>query len=213
MSQPKRQGDRGRGVEPEPRPTPARVTPLTWQEMRERTVRTLVERTGEGIEEWNRRIAERDLPDETALRAWLAGEGVTGYPQMLLVMERFGYPDYLLATADELIDGQYQDRPQLRPILEAVVAAGHALGPVSVQARKTYVTLASPRRTFAVVKASTRQRVDLGLRIDGQRPGGRLQDGTRLGSSSVNLRIGLGSPGDLDDEALEALRRAYETNA
>jgi len=25
---------------------------------------------------------------------------------MLLVMERFGYPDFLLASADELIDGQ-----------------------------------------------------------------------------------------------------------
>ena len=31
-------------------------------------------------------------------------QGVTGYPAMLLVMERFGYPDYLQATADELIE-------------------------------------------------------------------------------------------------------------
>jgi hypothetical protein len=29
---------------------------------------------------------------------------VTGYAQQLLVMERFGYPDFLTVTADELID-------------------------------------------------------------------------------------------------------------
>jgi hypothetical protein len=28
-----------------------------------------------------------------------------------------GYPDFMTAESDELIDGQYADRPQLRPIL------------------------------------------------------------------------------------------------
>jgi hypothetical protein len=48
-------------------------------------------------------------------------EGVTGYPQNLPVFERFGYPVFLVATADELIDGHFVDRPHLRPILDAVV--------------------------------------------------------------------------------------------
>ena len=39
-------------------------------------------------------------------------------------MERFGYPDFLLATADELIEKQYADRPQLRPVYDAIIAAG-----------------------------------------------------------------------------------------
>jgi Domain of unknown function (DUF5655) len=194
------------------RPTATRA-PLTWREMHDRTVRMLVDRTGEGVEEWNRRIAELDPPDEASLRAWLNERGVTGYPQGLLVMERFGYPDFLLASADELIDGQYRDRPALRPVLEAILAAVQTLGPVSVQARKTYVSLVSPRRTFAVVKASTRQRVDLGLRIDGLSPGGRLEDGSRMANATINLRIGLFSPEDLDDEALGALRRAYLASA
>jgi hypothetical protein len=64
--------------------------PLTWQQMRERTVRSLVARTGEDVDAWNRRIAEHDFADETALRAWLGANGVTGYPQMLLMMERIG---------------------------------------------------------------------------------------------------------------------------
>jgi hypothetical protein len=30
------------------------------------------------------------------------------YAQALLVMERFGYPNFFRATADELINGQYR---------------------------------------------------------------------------------------------------------
>jgi hypothetical protein len=187
--------------------------PRTWQGMREWSAKLLRERTGEDVETWNQRIAERDFADEAALRSWLDEHGVTGYPQMLLVMERFGYPDFLLASADELLDGQYADRPDLRPVLDTVLAAALSLGPVTVQARKTYVSLVSPRRTFAIVKATTKRRVDLGLRLDSQHPEGRLQDGSRLGSSAVNLRIALASPADLDDEAVAWLRRAYEANS
>ena len=61
--------------------------------------------------------------DEASLRAWLSKKGVTGYPAMLLVMERFGYPDYLQASADDLIETQYADRPAMRAIYDAVLAA------------------------------------------------------------------------------------------
>lgn len=64
--------------------------------------------------------------------------------------------------------GQYANRAQLRPILDAVLAAASGLGEGTVQARKTYISLVTPRRTFAQVKVSTRGRVDLGLRLDDQ---------------------------------------------
>jgi hypothetical protein len=78
---------------------------------------------------------------------------VIGYAQSLLVMERFGYPDFVSATADQLVAGQYTDRPQLRPIFEAIIAAAQRLGAV-VQVRKTYVSLLAPRRSFARVLSS-----------------------------------------------------------
>ena len=127
-------------------------------------------------------------------------------------MERFGYPDFLLATASELIDGQYADRPDLRPVLERVLAAVGSLGDVTVQARKTYA-LVTPRRTFAVVRPTTRSRVDLGLRLDGHPPEGRLEAARSLGNDTINLRIGLGTADDADDEVVDWLARAYSANA
>ena len=184
--------------------------PRDWQGMRAMSARLLEERTGEGVEAWNQRIKKEGFSDEKSLRAWLKEQGVTGYAQNLLVMERFGYPDFLLASADELIDAQYANRPHLRPILDAILDAAAGLGQVVFQARKTYVSLVTPRRTFARVQASTKSRVDLGLRLEGQEPGGRLLP-SKL-HESMKLQISLKSPAEVDAEVLDWLQRAYDQN-
>jgi len=121
-------------------------------------------------------------------------------------------PDLMTAESGELIDGQYADRPQLRPILDAVLAVLPALGPVTVQARKTIVSLVTPRRTFAVVRATTKDRVDLGLRLDDAKPGGRLQSAKNIGSGGATVRVALRRPKDVDDEVRDLMRRAYDEN-
>jgi hypothetical protein len=59
---------------------------------------------------------------------------------------------------------------------------------------------------------ATRTRVDLALRLDGVEPGGRLLDGRNTAGGGLNLRVALRSVDDLDDEAVELLRRAYDAN-
>ena len=181
-----------------------------WRSMRDMSARLLQERTGSDVTTWNQRIREQNVQDEQALRAWLRQQGVTGYAQSLLVWESFGYPAFLQSSADELIEGQYADRPHLRPIFEAILGAAAGLGEVTIQARKTYVSLLTSRRTFARVQATSRQRVDLGLRLEGQKPGGRLQP-SRI-HESTPLQISLTTPGEVDAEVLDWLQKAYEQN-
>jgi len=181
-----------------------------WQGMKAMSARLLEERTGEDVGTWNQRIKAEGFKDEKELRAWLTARGVTGYAQSLLVMEHFGYPDFLLASADDLIQGQYADRPQLRPIFDAIIAAAAGLGEVIVQTRKTYVSLVSPRRTFARVQPTTKHRVDLGLRLAGQQPSGRLQP-SKI-HESMPLQISLTTPDQVDSEVLAWLQQAYDQN-
>jgi hypothetical protein len=64
----------------------------------------------------------------------------------------------------------------------------------------------------AGVRPTTRTRVDVGLRIDGVGPGGRLLDGSRTAGGSVNLRLPLTSVDELDDEAVGLIGQAYRAN-
>ena len=174
--------------------------------------RRLVAATGDDVATWADRVRATGLETEPEVRAWLAERGITGYGQMVLVMERFGYPDFLTATADELVDGQYAAKPALRPIYDAVVTAALGVGEVHVQARKTYVSLVGPRRTFAVVQASTKSRIDLGLRLPGREPGGRLHPARSIGNGDCTVRFGLTSVDEVDDEVVDLLAETYHAN-
>jgi Domain of unknown function (DUF5655) len=185
----------------------------TWETMQRRIQAQLERQTDRTVDDWNMSIAAESLPDEASLREWLARHDVTGYPQTLLVWESFGYPEFLLASADELVDAQYENRPHLRPILDAILATAGGFGAVDVQARKTYVSLLTTRRTFAVARATTKKRVDLGLRLSGVDPTARLLAAKGVGSESINMRIGLLSPEDLDDEVTDWFHRAYQENS
>jgi len=184
-----------------------------WGERNQWIADLLQRRTGENLEVWNARVRDSGIGDEAGLRSWLAEQGVSDYPQSLLVMERFGYPDFLVASADELLGGQYRDRPQLRPILEALLTHAAALGQITVQVRKGYVSLVSPRRTFAAIQATTKTRVDLGLRLANREPSGGLESAAGMGSGQVSLRVALRTLDDVDDEVEGWMRLAYEESS
>lgn len=187
--------------------------PRSWQEMRDQEIKWLIERTGEGLETWNARVRDSGRSDEASLRAWLSEMGVTGYPAMLLVMERFGYPDYLQASADDLIENQYADRPATRPIYDALLALLPEVGEIEVQARKTYVAFLTPKRTFSALVPTTRTRSDLGLRLPATQPvSGKLEVAKNFPQSSVTHKIGLTSADDIDDEVVGWVKRAYAEN-
>lgn len=193
---------------------PARPVMRTWQGMREWMAELVEKRTGHDVEEWKRRMAGRRFTDESALRKWLIDQGITGYGQTLLVWERFGYPRYMTAGIDDLIGRQYADRPQLKPVLDAILSALPEISPVIVvQARKTYISLVSERRTFAVIQATTKRRIDLGLRLAEGKPNGRLEPGKGVGNGAMRVKLSLASPEDLDAQALRWLRQAYADNA
>jgi Domain of unknown function (DUF5655) len=189
---------------------PPKGKTLDWSHNREMWIRVLEKKTGKGLNHWNARIKKQKFTDDRGLKDWLAQEGVTGYARQLLVMETFGYPDFVAASADKLIDNQYADRPHLRPIYDAIIRATRDLGEFVVQARQGFVALVTPRRTFARIQATTKTRVDLGLRLEGTKPGGRLQP-SRI-HETMKLQISFMKPEEVDAEARRWLKKAYEQN-
>jgi hypothetical protein len=173
----------------------------------------LLRATGRDIRWWTALARQQRFTDNEALVAWLRSEhGVTGYAQYAVSWEVFGYPDFMLSTADELLDGQYADRGHLRPVADAVLAwAGETHG-VTVQLRKGYVSLLSPRRKFAQVSAATKTAVDVALRWDGPVPD-RLEPTKVRSGDPFAWRIRLRSPEDADGGFFALLTSALRQNS
>jgi predicted transport protein len=187
-------------------------SPRSWREMYEQIAAQIKRETGTDVAGWNARIREWGPNDAPSLKAWLNEQGVDGYPAMLLGYETFGYPDYLQASAEDLIAGQYRDKPALRSIYDRLMAELPKVGEVEVQARKTYVALIGPRRTFASIQPTTKTRVDIGLRFDDAMDAKGLPPAKSIGQSSMTHKLGLSSPNDVTHETIGWLRRAYEAN-
>jgi hypothetical protein len=183
---------------------------LGWEEMRTRSLGLLERGTGRSLADWNGEIAGIGFDAEPELREWLEERGVSGYAQAVLVWERFGYPAFMTASSDQLVSGQYHDRPLLRPILDALLAIASELPGTVVQARKGFVALVA-RRTYAVIRPATRARVDLGLRLPNRELDGRLL-APGAGLASCTARIALATSADVDAEVVEWLRQAWSAN-
>jgi len=146
-----------------------RNTAKTWQTMVDGNQALLLRKTGRDVAFWAEQARTAGMQNDAQLRAWMRDEhGVTGYAQYAVSWELFGYPEFMLRDADELIEGQYANHPQLRPIADAILAWAAATEGVEIQMRKGYVSLHSPRRKFAQVTRTTNTAVDVTLRLDTQ---------------------------------------------
>ncbi|MFJ6079402.1 DUF5655 domain-containing protein [Pseudarthrobacter sp. NPDC092419] len=185
----------------------------TWQSMVASNQELLLRKTGQDVRYWVEQAHAAGIEDDAGLREWLRdGFGVTGYAQYAVSWEMFGYPEFMLRDADELLDGQYAAHPHLRPIADALLAWATATDGVAVQLRKGYVSLQGPRRKFAQVTRTTNSAVDVNLRLDAT-VGGRLERVRTRADDPFTLRVRLTSPDQVDDELLAVLAEALAQNS
>jgi hypothetical protein len=188
-------------------------TPSTWQSMVDNNKALLMRKTGEDTAYWVEKARAAGIQNDGELRSWMRDSfGVTGYAQYAVSWEMFGYPEFMLRDADELIDGQYANHPQLRPIADAILAWALATEGVQIQMRKGYVSLHSPRRKFAQVTRTTNTAVDVTLRLDAA-AGGRIEAVKTRADDPFNRRVRITSAEHVDDGLLEILALALEQNS
>jgi hypothetical protein len=173
----------------------------------------LMRKTGKDTKHWAAKARTAGIRNDGELRAWMRDEfGVTGYAEYAVSWEMFGYPDFMLRDADELIDGQYLNHPHLRPITDAILAWAAAHEGVGIQMRKGYVSLHSKRRKFAQVTRTTNTAVDVTLRLDAPADG-RIEAVKTRADDPFSRRVRLTSEEQVDDALLDILARALEQNS
>lgn len=184
----------------------------TPDEMQASMIANLEEKTGKSLEQWLAVCAKSKLDKHGLLVKHLKAEhGMThGYAN--LVAHKALSSDALSAPADDLVAAQYSGaKAALRPIYDAVVAAAGKLGKdVEVSPRKTYVSLRRNKQ-FAIVKPSTKTRVDVGLNLKGTATTERLQPSTSFGAMCSH-QVAVTAEKEVDKQLKGWLKQAYEAS-
>jgi len=182
--------------------------------MRDAILRNLRKRTGKNLEQWVRVAGKRNLASARELRSWLKTEHGLGSTTCGLIADAtFGVLRRAPLPDSELLASQYRgDRAALRPTYDRLVREVRALGcDVRIGVRKTQTTFAR-RHTFAIAKAPTRTRIDLGLRLPGVKPTRRLTATTAFSENATHC-VRLLAPQDVDGPLKKWLRAAYDARA
>jgi hypothetical protein len=175
------------------------------QEMLESISRNLPEQTGKTLDEWLLLLREQPLERHGERVEWLIGEhGLTrGYAGAIAWK----------AAADEvppeeLVNRQYAgEKQQLRGIYECLVKVVIDLGGI-VEPRSTYVAFTNDRQ-FAIARATTSSRVDVGLVLPGHVANERLAEAPSFGSGRITHRVGVTAVEEIDDELRAWLGEAF----
>lgn len=170
----------------------------------------MADKTGKSLEAWFEVLAASGLEKHGDMMKLLKGDyQVThGFANTIALLYRQqaagGAP-----AEDDLIAAQYATKTALRPIYEAVMAAVTQFGDdVEIAPKKMYVSLRRSKQ-FAIVKPSTKSRVDVGLNLKGVGENGRLANDTIFGGMCSHC-VAVTSVAEIDDELVGWLRQAYD---
>ena len=190
--------------------------PMSPGEMIAAVKANMLEKTGKTFEAWVKIAKAGGPPGAKECHAWLKKEhGVPNLSAEIIADKASGACKLeAYDNPDALVEAMYSGgKESLRPIHDAVVKLAKKLGKdVVITPCKTYVALRR-KKQFAIVKPTTRDRVDLGLTLPGVKPQGRLE--TMRGGSSERLShvIKIASPDEVDAVVKRWLSEAYTQNA
>jgi hypothetical protein len=163
--------------------------------------------TGRPLPAWVGLAKKARVKSAAQARAWAKEQGLSIVYQTAIVDALFADD----GDDEALVDAQYSAaKSVLRPIYDALVAAVRGFGDdVEIMPRKSQVTF-SRAKSFAVVRAATRDRVDVALKLHGEKGTRRLALDAGATKSDPSHVVAVTKVADVDRELRGWLRKAYD---
>lgn len=174
-------------------------------------IRNMPEKTGKPFSDWKSLISQKNFSKHGEILKFLKlKHGVShGYANTIahLYLEHSADQSF---SGDDLIAQQYNGKKsKLLPIYDALIDVVKAFGSdVEIAPKKTYVSLRRHKQ-FAIIKAATQTRVDLGLNLKGVGVNPRIETGKVFNGMCTHL-VRLNGVSDIDDEVVNCLLLAYK---
>ena len=189
--------------------------------MIQHAIARLPEKTGRSLDEWIAVIKKHGPKGDTARREWLKhthklGTNYAGWlADAAAGKGENGDPDTYLDTAERYVKEMFAGaRAPMRRVYDVLLERGLSLGDdVKACPCKTIVPLYRTH-VFAQIKPATRARIDLGLALGKTKAPKRLIDTGGLEKGDrITHRIEIAAVGDIDEDIMRWLKRAYALDA
>jgi hypothetical protein len=190
--------------------------PMSPGEMIATVKANMLEKTGKTFEDWVKIAKAKGPATSRECYAWLKKEHGVPHLSAEIIADKASGACLLEAydNPDALVEAMYSGpKASLRPIHDELVKLARKLGKdVVVTPCKTYVSLRR-KKQFAIVKPTTRTRVDLGFTLSNVKPDGRLEAVRRAAGDRISHAIKIASKKEIDAEVKRWLAEAYRQNA
>lgn len=185
----------------------------TPEEMLQTMLGNLKEKTGKLLNEWHQIL--KDLSPEKHGEAMkiLKGEHGISHGYANLISQTFFKPELLSDEKSNNNDEQLlKGKEAIADIFNAAKKQFESIaGQAEFAYKKTYISLRTPKKQFALLQPSTKTRVDVGLNLKGVEPSG-MTEATGSWNSMVSHRIKLTDLNQINDELKDWIQKAYDAN-
>jgi hypothetical protein len=172
---------------------------------------TLEKKTGKSLDQWSALVRKSGKTKHGEVVSWLKSEHGLGHGYANFVAHTTFKSDSMSQTAAgaDLVGEMFAgDKAALRPIFDRIMKEVRGFGgDIEESPKKGYLSLR--RKTqFATLHPSTKTRFDVGLKLKGVAPSGRLEAAGSW-NAMVTHRVRLESAADVDKELIGWLEQAY----
>ena len=169
-------------------------------------INNMPEKTGKSLDDWIQILKTENFEKHGKAVSFLKTEhGVShGFANTIVSLSKNSD-----ISDDALVVNQYHGKESIKPIYEKLITNMKNFGgDITITPKKTSVSIIR-KHQFALVQPATKTRIDLGLKLKGVEPQGRLEHSGPFGSMCTH-RIQLKAIDDVDDEVVDWLSKAYE---
>lgn len=184
----------------------------TVDEMTQTMINNLPEKTGKSLDEWLMHLKTTSLEKHGQIVKYLKSEHNVTHGFANLITHYFLNPSIEKKENDDLDAGLLLGKEPIAEVFFKAKSIFEGLnGEVEFAYKKAYISLRTPKKQFAILQPSTKDRVDIGLNLKGVEPEGIV---TAAGSwnAMVTHRIKLTTIDEL--AGLESwIQMAYDENS
>jgi len=168
-------------------------------------------KTGKTPDDFRALAAENSLVKSGEIVAWLKADYDLGHGHASAIASVIVHADKRNASPEDLVAGLFAGKKaKWRTAYDALAAEIAKFGTdVEMAPNLSYVNVRRGAKKFAIVQPSSAERLDIGIKLKGVAPGGRLEAAGSW-NDMVSHRVRIADPTQIDAEVLAWLRQAYD---